>query len=66
MQVSFIWVGRKLVPGSVDVFTPEYKEVVSRDIPFYNISAGKVYRFKHAKFVFAFLKNLFLIPIFDS
>jgi|694.fasta_scaffold01822_15 UDP-N-acetylglucosamine--N-acetylmuramyl-(pentapeptide) pyrophosphoryl-undecaprenol N-acetylglucosamine transferase len=63
MQVSFVWVGRKLVPGSVDVFTPEYKEVVSRDIPFYNISAGKVYRFKHAKFVFAFLKNLFLIPI---
>ena len=59
--LEFIWLGRKYAPGTKNL-TAEYNEVRSREIPFYNITAGKLYRFSNPKFVFPFLKNLALIP----
>src|SRR3990167_1825478 len=60
-ELEFIWVGRKFVPGS-DVLAPEYKEVSARNIRFFDIKAGKLYRFTDFRFIWPFLKNLFLIP----
>jgi UDP-N-acetylglucosamine--N-acetylmuramyl-(pentapeptide) pyrophosphoryl-undecaprenol N-acetylglucosamine transferase len=60
--LGFIWVGRKYAPGTRNL-TAEYNEVSSRNIPFYHITAGKLYRFSNPKFVFPFLKNLALVPM---
>src|SRR3989344_6098515 len=58
---NFSWVGEsKYSDGSI---TPEYQEVTKRNIPFYDLKAGKLYRATNPKYFFKVIYNLFLIPL---
>lgn len=61
-NTEIIWIGRKYISLSSQI-NPEYKEVTRRNVKFYNMHAGKLYRFKNPLYIVYTLLYLFLIPI---
>jgi UDP-N-acetylglucosamine--N-acetylmuramyl-(pentapeptide) pyrophosphoryl-undecaprenol N-acetylglucosamine transferase len=57
---QFVWVGRKSM-GKAN--TPEFVDVSSRKIPFYNISAGKFYRIRTIFLLHKVIWSLILVPV---
>ena len=60
-QFDFVWVGQKFT-GQKEI-TPEYKEVTDRNIKFYNLKAGKLFRYFSIRNLPLILKGFALIPI---
>lgn len=54
-SISYVWVGKKK--------SPEYKEVRHRNIPFYNIYAGKLFRATSIRYLHKIIWNLLIIPV---
>ncbi len=60
-DLKFFWIGqREVSPG---VSYPEYTEVKDKNIPFYSLHAGKLFRTTSIRYLPSVLINLALIPI---
>ena len=62
-SIKFVWVGKKYVSVIGKKVTPEFLEVKKRNIPFYHIQAGKLFRTTSVQYVPQILLNLILIPV---
>lgn len=54
-DISYVWVGRKM--------SAEYKDVTSRNVKFYNLIAGKLFRARSILYLHKIIWNLLLIPV---
>jgi UDP-N-acetylglucosamine--N-acetylmuramyl-(pentapeptide) pyrophosphoryl-undecaprenol N-acetylglucosamine transferase len=61
-DLNIFWFGRKYVPGTKYI-SPEYIEVTGRNIQFFNINAGKLYRTSNIRYLTKILKHIILIPV---
>ena len=59
--IDLVWIGKKYAKDGK--LTPEFSEVTKRPVKFYEIKAGKLFRFTNPKYFFQFIYNLLLIPI---
>lgn len=62
-KIEFIWIGRKFIPNSKTIQTPEYKEISPIVNRFYDLDAGKLYRFRSIRYLPHFIISLLKIPI---
>lgn len=61
-QYKFIWIGNKYAKTSKNI-SPEYIEVTKRNIDFYTIKTGKLFRTTSFAYVHKVIINLLLIPV---
>ena len=59
-QLEFHWIGKKF--SAPDTLSPEYSEVSSREIPFHNLNAGKLFRTASLGYILHVIYHLVLIP----
>src|SRR3990167_1147055 len=62
IKTDFVWVGKKYTKGSCGSTTPEYIEVSRREIPFYHLNAGKLFRTTSIRFFPSVILGILLIP----
>jgi UDP-N-acetylglucosamine--N-acetylmuramyl-(pentapeptide) pyrophosphoryl-undecaprenol N-acetylglucosamine transferase len=60
-EFEYFWIGKKNV-DSKNV-SPEYTEVTAKDIPFYDLKAGKLFRTRSLLYIPQVIWNLILIPV---
>lgn len=60
LKLDFYWIGRK---NSGNVILPEFTEVTARNIPFYNLVAGKLFRTSSVLYFHRVIFNLLLVPV---
>lgn len=58
---DFHWIGKKNVEGGA--YSPEFTEVTEKNIPFYDLKAGKLYRATSIAYLPHVIFNLLMVPV---